>query len=279
MEGRTSLLATLALVLSLGGCVHSRQGDLPSQPPPAPTFDSAPTEPVPTSKQAELKKSRRPSAELVTSLAVIREEASVKRKEAAPDEFIRMLDDARQLYLEALKLDSDYRKAQDGLVRVYTYMGEHHKAQEILQKMLQKQPQNGGIWIDLGMSYNRQKNTDEALRCFRKALETDPDNRQYMQPLGFTLVWAGRVNEGAEYLTKVMGNATAHYNVAGILRQQDRLDEARQHLQLALEADPAHQRARDMLASLRSGPVLPDQIVPAEALTGTDPRLAFIPPQ
>ena len=213
------------------------------------------------------------------ALVAIKEEAAMKKKTEEPETSMRMLDETRQMYQEILKTAPDNQKAQEGLVRVYTSMGEHHKARDIIRKNLDKNPKDARLWVEVGMTYNRQKNIDEALRCFRKATELDPENRQYVKVLGYTLVWAGRVNEGMPHLVRAIGEAPAHYNVAGILARQNHLEDARRHLQITLDLDPDFDRAKDMLTRLREtspAGAAPSGIAPAGA-ADLSPTLGFTP--
>lgn len=243
--------------------------EAPAETPP-PNAGSGGEASKPTAKKAKEAPKRPVTAEFVVSLAAIREDAALKARKEQPENHIRMLDETRQLYQEALKIDPEYNKAQEGLVRVYTQMGDHHKAQELLRKALDKNPNDARLWQELGMTYNRQKNAEEALRCFQKALAIDPENRQHMRVIGYTLVWSGRVNEGVPHLVRSLGKAQAHYNVAGVLARQNRLEEAQQHLQIALEDNPRFERAQQMLSALRSG----SPVTPAPDLT---PALSFLP--
>ena len=105
-----------------------------------------------------------------------------------------------------------------GLARVYTRIGDFERANETYVKALAKHPRDLAIWHDLGMMHNRRKDWTEAARCFRKALEIDPENQRCLKALGFTLARAGQVEQSVGYLTRAMGSAAAaHYNVAMML--------------------------------------------------------------
>ena len=129
-------------------------------------------------------------------------------------------------------------------------MDDFARALELYHKALDKTPQDHGLWFDMGLCLNRQKEWVRAIPCFQKALELDPENRQYMKTLGFTLVRAGQTEQGLTHLSHAMGTALAHYNVAHMLDHMQQPDQCRLHLQLALEINPNLEQARDMLASL-----------------------------
>lgn len=281
MDGRSALLAPLLLSLLLAGCANT-QGVKKAVIGPGtsstivstggPTVPAAEVAPVvrPAAKKAKEEPMRDPRPETLVSLGSIAEGEGLQKKKNEPEHFVKAMDTARKYYQRALKNDPSCGKAQEGLVRVYTQLGEHHRAQEILRQGLEKNPAEARLWLELGMTYNRQKNFAEGIKSIRKAREIDPENVDYMKVMGYTLVRVDRVSEGLEHLIPALGKAAAHYNVAGIMRQQGRGEEAQQHLQQCLAADPGFKRAQDMLASLRSG-------APAPTTPEVLPALGFVP--
>lgn len=283
MEGRSALLAPLFVSLLLAGCANTGGGNklvrgsegISALPPTG--GPAVPPEPVPevrtvSRKEAPGKKPepmRDPRPGTLVELGQIAEkEALLKKSKEAPEAFIKKLDTAREYYQRALKGDPTFLKAQEGLVRVYTQLGEHHRAQDVLRKALEKNPEEARLWLELGMTYNRQKNFNEGLKHIRKAREIDPENREFMKVMGYTLARVGKVQEGLEHLIPALGEAGAHYNMAGILRQQGNMDGAQQHLQICLRLDAGHEKARTMLDGLRGGPApgtVPASTVPASA--------------
>jgi tetratricopeptide (TPR) repeat protein len=240
MDCRMSLLA--ALVLALGsGCVSTQQS--------APTAinPSEATARVVVQKPKEGPK-RPPLPGTVVSLALIKEREGDKAKDAA--EQMKLYDEARQYYQEALRIDSTYRDAIQGLARVYSRMNDYEHAFDTYRKALDKTPKDHGMWFDMGMCYNRKKDLAQAIGCFQKALELDLENRQYRITLGFTLARAGQTEQGLALLTRALGSAMAHYNMARLMHHMGNADQCRHHLHLALQTNPGLEQARDMLAAL-----------------------------
>lgn len=235
MDCRTTVL--VAFLLSMcSGCITTTQ--------------SAPVglnENVVVQKAKEEPK-RTPLPGTVVALAVLKEREADKSKDSA--EQIRLYDEARRFYQEALKIDAAYRDAVQGLARVYMRMDDFEHAFEAYRKALDKNPKDHGMWFDMGTCHNRHKDLAQAIGCFQKALEIDPENIQYMKTLGFTLARAGQVEQSLPYLTRALGSALAHYNIARMLEHMGQVDPSRQHLQIALQINPNCEQAREMLAAM-----------------------------
>jgi tetratricopeptide (TPR) repeat protein len=232
-----SVLAALSLTLG-SGCVATQ-----------PTSPSTPADPPPhaTVQKASDGPKRPPLPGTVVALAIIKERDADRCKD--PTQQMKLYDEARQYFQEALKIDAKYRDAIQGLARVYTRLEDFPHALDIYQKALDKTPQDHGLWFDLGMCYSHKKELAQALSCFQKALELDPENRLYMKKLGFMLARVGQTEQGLAVLTRAMGTALAHYNVARMMDHMGQPEQCRQHLQLALEANPNLDQARDMLTA------------------------------
>src|SRR5207244_1685647 len=86
-----------------------------------------------------------------------------------------------------------------------------------------------------------------AVPCFQKALDLDPENREYMKKLGFTLARLGQTEQSLALLTRAMGAPLAHYNLARMMEHLGHCEESRHHLELALQLNPNLAQARDML--------------------------------
>jgi tetratricopeptide (TPR) repeat protein len=242
MDCRMSVLA--ALILAVGsGCVTTQ--------PSAQTPVNAPEPPPQVAIQKTKDGPKRPPLPgTVVALATIKEREADKIKDAAQQ--IKLYDEARQYYQDALSIDATYRDAVQGLARVYTRMDDYEHAFEIYRKALDKTPKDHGMWFDLGMCHSRKKELAQAVGCFQKALELSPENRSYMKTLGFMLARTGQTEQSLVLLTRVMGTALAHYNIALMMEHLGQPDQCRKHLQLALQTNPNLDQARTMLADLDS---------------------------
>ncbi|MBI3409102.1 MAG: tetratricopeptide repeat protein [Planctomycetes bacterium] len=248
MDCRFSVLLALTICLSLSGCQNGflfsrgqtiqnpQMSQNPDVPPPGAVIQKA--------KEAP----RTPKPATVVALAVMKEREATQSTDSAKQ--IKLRDDARVFYQDALKIDPNCRDAQAGLARIYSLMGEHVRAMETLQKAMKKNSKDGGLWYELGMCHNRKKEFGEGCRCFQKSLEFEPENRQTMQTLGFTLARIGQVDEAVAVLTRAEGTAAGQYHVARMMLHLGQPEATQRHLELALRADPNFEPARQMLASL-----------------------------
>jgi tetratricopeptide (TPR) repeat protein len=238
MDCRISALVASGLMIFGAGCVTTQS------PPSSPSSDPPPNASV--QKAADGPK-RPPLPVTVVSLGLLKEREADKCQDASTK--MKLYDEARQYYQQALKLDAKCRDATQGLARVYSRMDDYAHALDVYQKALDKDSKDHGLWFDLGMCYSRKKQFAQAVPCFRKALDLAPENRQYMKTLGFTLAYAGQTDQGLAMLTSAMGAGLAHYNLARVLEHQGNLEQSRQHLQLALQFNPTLEQAREMLAT------------------------------
>jgi tetratricopeptide (TPR) repeat protein len=245
MHGRAALVLFFAILLGNSGCRFLKdQQTGPAAPKPS--------EPAPHLVQkAKDGPKRKPKAETVIALAVMKETDADKVEDAAGQMKVR--DEARMYFREAIKIDPKCREAYQGLARVLAKMGDYDKAFETYQQALAANPKDAFLWYDLGQCHNKRKQFDQAIDCFKKSLEIDPENRQFMQVMGFTLARANRPDESLPYLKLSMGEAQAHLNLARMMQHLKQEENCRRHLTLALQLDPNMTLARDMLTQMTRG--------------------------
>lgn len=248
-----SLGLFVAGLLACAGCTGSREQTVkygagkPETPPP-----------VAVAKKGKEAPKRKPKAETILALAVLKETDADRVEDPARQMKVR--DEARFYFREALKIDPKCREAHQGLARIFTKMGDYDKAFETYEQALAQYPKEAELWYDLGMCHNQRKRWDKSADCLQKALDLDPENRRYMQTLGFTLARAGRPEESLPHLRLSMGEALAHYNLARMMQHVGQPETCRRHLLLALQADPNLGAAREMLNGLTgeaANPVIP----------------------
>jgi len=244
MDCRMSLLVVLVLAGNCCGCLTTKSS---TQTPAPPSVTQTPTDAqISKAKPGPL---RQPKAETIVALGVLKEREADKAPEDAELQQ-RLRDQARRAFQEAIKTNPKCLAAHQGLARVYLAQGDEERALETYRKATAQFPKEPSLWIDLAMCHNRKKNWDSAIQSLNKALELDPENRLGIQTLGLTLARAGRVDESVACLQKITAAANAHYQVARMMHHLQRRDLCRQHLQLALQANPNFQPAQQLLSGL-----------------------------
>ena len=151
----------------------------------------------------------------------------------------------------------------------------------IWQDTVNKRPQNGRAYFNLGIAYLEQKQFETARECFRKgfvlepnyakayynyglifiqqglyeqaveplenALKIDPGYAQAHINLGLALVETGRIEEGIEHYRKAMDiksdDPIVFNNIGAALIKQKKYEQALPPLKKALEMNPAYAQA------------------------------------
>jgi len=201
---------------------------------------------VPTKVTKKEDGPKRP-AQAKTEIAFGQMKESDAESEAAkknPEAQAHLRDDARLAYQAALKQDPNNVEAYRHLARLYTKVGDYDRAFDTYKKAMAKHPKDAELWYDLGLCHHRRKELSESVKCFNKALEIQPENRDYMKKLGFTVAYMGQIDQGLALLTRAQGSALAHYGIARVLVQKDQVQQAQQHLQIALRENSQLEDAR-----------------------------------
>jgi tetratricopeptide (TPR) repeat protein len=101
---------------------------------------------------------------------------------------------------------------------------------------------NGAVNYNFGLDLFEKGRLDEAITCFRNALQTDPDWADAQSTLGSALLQKGRVDEATTCFQKAFeinpDLADAHSNLGNALLQEGKVDEAIAHSRQALEITP-----------------------------------------
>ncbi len=249
MEDRKSLSWACSLLLC-AGCFTTGTQKMPQAampPPAAATATSA-------SADANAKKDPKVAARLLVAAAKFNEaEANTPGKDAEQQFKVRY--EAKERYQLALKMDPNCIEAHRGLGRIYVDLADFDRAQDIFKKAQAKFPKESIFWFEQGQMHNRRKDFAQAAACLQKALDMEPENRLYLTTLGFTLARGGQTEQSVALLTRSMGGASAHYNVARMLLHMQRTQEGMHHLRMAVHTNPNLESARQLLSELEnSGP-------------------------
>ncbi len=164
-------------------------------------------------------------------------------------------------------------------------------AEKAASDVLAVAPKQGDAWMLLGIIAADRGNHEEAIRCYRQALESMPDDPEVSVNLAISVSILGKKTEAAALLEKTLrrrpdsaqawynlgvikqeqgksaeaadayrralsirpGLPSPHLNLAVILQQQGRLDEALRHYRAAVRVAPRKVNAINALAVFLAG--------------------------
>jgi tetratricopeptide (TPR) repeat protein len=243
----------MALLTGVFGCVT--RSPMSNVSPTAPvTPDASAYTPVAleVTKEKDLPK-RQPKPSTLVALGAFQEREAADPK-YSPQDREQLIDRARRSYQQALEIEPNNIPALKALALLYVTIKDHDRAIAAYQSALKAVPKDASIWFDLGMYQMQCKEWAPAVEDLRQAVALDPENRHYTKTLGFCLARAGRFDESLICLQQAVGPAEAHYDVARMQLHLQQDEAAKRHLYLALQADPQHHGARELLARLEAPP-------------------------
>ncbi|WP_373653396.1 tetratricopeptide repeat protein [Schlesneria sp. DSM 10557] len=132
-------------------------------------------------------------------------------------------------------------RAQFSLSNVYVQKGEMRKGEEILEKVLEMDPESSQANNDLGYLWAEQgKNLERAEKMIRKALQAEPENPAYLDSLGWVLFKLDRIEEAIPPLEQATqnsfgGDATLWDHLGDVLLKAMQTEKAIEAWQTALE--------------------------------------------
>lgn len=130
---------------------------------------------------------------------------------------------------------------QFSLSNVYVQKGEMRKGEEILEKVLEVNPDNPQVNNDLGYLWADQgKNLQQSEKMIRKALEAEPENGAYLDSLGWVLFKLEKYEEAIPLLEQatqksIGGDATVWDHLGDALLKVMRTEKAIEAWQTAVK--------------------------------------------
>ena len=110
------------------------------------------------------------------------------------------------------------------------------------------------FWYHLGMAYDGKNLTEEAYRCYNKAISVDAKFSSAYVGLALDLYKENKVWEAMENLKKAIAidpsGSEAYYNLAQMYQNQGLLDDARLNYEYAIKHSPQSDRYREKLSEL-----------------------------
>jgi tetratricopeptide (TPR) repeat protein len=143
-------------------------------------------------------------------------------------------------------VDADYRRAKD-----LFNQNQFAPCIELVQNILDRQPDHFGALGVLGQCYLRTGQDAEAIIAFEKGLELNPTNLTFLRHHGLLMLRASRFADAEADFRKVMelgvDHPDDHYLFGYALMQVGKLGEARDELTATLDANPSREDARGAL--------------------------------
>lgn len=122
---------------------------------------------------------------------------------------LEQLDKAREAFLKAIELKSNYAPNLYNLARFYEKV-DIKKAIEMYQKVLKLDPKYTSAHYNLGILYHKGGMFKEAIECYNLALETDPLHLKAWLNLGIVFRDQGEIMNGILTYEKALKTLSEH---------------------------------------------------------------------
>ncbi len=163
-------------------------------------------------------------------------------------------DKARIFFEKAVNLNPSFLPACYNLAWLKQRENDHKGAIDIYKSMLEKRPDYGLSWNNLGVAYRETGDSDKALDCFEKAVQFAPGMAEAWNNLGVAQDEFNLSEKASKSYLKALeiwpDYTSAHFNLGLSLQKLKRFNEAENHYNKVLEVRPNDETAQFMLQSL-----------------------------
>jgi Flp pilus assembly protein TadD len=167
----------------------------------------------------------------------------------------------------------------------YVLLGDYPDADKWLTKMLEWTPNDAEGWYLLGRTKYNENRFDESVQAFQQALKLDPKNVKAEDNLGLAYAGLGRTEDSIVSYHAAMDwqkeapekNPGPFINLASLLLDQNRSEEAIAFLRQAIELAPQDSKSHELLgkafARLEQFPQAQAELEKAVTLAPENPNL------
>jgi tetratricopeptide (TPR) repeat protein len=188
------------------------------------------------------------------------------------------IEQARQLYLQALGLKSDAPDVHYGLATACFLLNDLDSAAYHFKEVTRLDPLRPGAYINLGVVHHRLGEFEEAVQALRRGIQLDPHRGEGYYNLGLVYRNMGQPNLAVQaYLEATRidpGMVDAHYNLGNLYLETGRYKQAIGHYKHALQLRPHWDKATNGLAQAEAAIAATE--APAPAAT-PEPRTTPVP--
>lgn len=188
--------------------------------------------------------------------------------------------DAEEQFQGALKMSPGYLPALLAYAQLMDLTDRPDDALRLYREAASLHPMQAPVYNNMGLFYARHGKPDEAIASLGRAVRLDPKNPRYRNNIAMVLVDQGRAREAFEYLCGVHREPVAYYNMGYLLNKKGRTQDALQHFELALRADPNMTQAQRWIEYLHRTTTqarLPQHPMAAGVRVTEDPSLQRTP--
>lgn len=259
MECRKSIWLASGLLVAMG--CHTNSSPLPVGQP-----SQEPRKPATVQSAEEVRehvvRSRDTGEQLIPKPATLVAGAdyfasSATNPKLTEEQRIDLQKKAEMSYKQAITQDKQHLPAYQGLARLFVSRKNVPQAVSTYQDALQIAPDSSILWYELGVCQLRSRDWASAVGSIKKAVDLQPDNKKYIEALAITLAKVGQPTESYLCFCRMNDEATAHYKTARVLSHIGQPELAREHLVMALQANPELDKARKLLVGMDQQPVVP----------------------
>ena len=162
--------------------------------------------------------------------------------------------EAKNSYLEVLATHPDNFDALHLLGVLAHQVGNHELAVDLIEKAVLQNGENAVAFNNLGEAYKALKRLDQAERCYRLALDINPDFAEVRSNLGNALKGLGRLEEAVTVFRQALAIkpdfVLVHFSLGNVLNELGELDQAQAAFAEALALKPDFADASRELAKL-----------------------------
>ena len=130
---------------------------------------------------------------------------------------------------------------------IFQNQGEIEEALECFTKILQKNPNSASAYFNIGNILKEQGDLSKAIESFKQALTLDPKYAEAYYNMGNALKKKGHLNASLKAFRQALSLkprlVEAHYNIGNILVSQNELENAADVYKKVIAVEPSHLKA------------------------------------